>query len=61
MRQHEQSRKTSLRRWMLIAGVAAATLAGGLAYARTSLCKDCTACGCGVEGGVIMCCTFLNC
>ncbi len=43
------------RRWLLALGAAAA-LAGGAAYAREAECWTCTPCGCGSDGGYLMCC-----
>ena len=43
------------RRWLLALGAAAA-LAGGAAYAREPNCWTCTPCGCGSDGGYLMCC-----
>lgn len=48
------------RRWVLIITTAAA-LAGGAAYAMNKECWTCTPCGCGADGGYLMCCDVNAC
>jgi hypothetical protein len=45
---------------MLIITTAAA-LAGGAAYAMNKECWTCTPCGCGADGGYLMCCDVNAC
>ena len=56
----EMNRKTYWRRWIL-AMSAAAALAGGAAYAMQKECWNCAPCGCGPDGGYIMCCEVSTC
>lgn len=52
--------KTHWRRWMLIIGSAAALAGGGAAYAMEG-CWKCRPCGCGSDGGYILCCDVSVC
>jgi len=55
-----QTNKTRWRRWMLIIATAAA-LGGGAAYAMNKECWNCAPCGCGSDGGYLMCCDVYAC
>ncbi len=53
-------KKKSVRRWLLLVGAAVA-LGTGAAYALPAECWDCQPCGCGADGGYIMCCDAYAC
>lgn len=55
-----QTNKTRWRRWLLIIAAAAA-LGGGAAYAMNKECWNCSPCGCGSDGGYLMCCDVYAC
>ncbi len=52
--------KKALLRWLVAAGAAGALL-GGAAYARDNDCWYCYPCGCGNDGGNMMCCDGVPC
>jgi len=52
--------KADWRRWMLLLGTAAA-LASGAAFAMRKECWQCSPCGCGTDGGQLLCCDFSGC
>ena len=54
------NRKTQWRWWLLALGAAAA-LGGGAAYAMNNNCWRCAPCGCGQDGGNLMCCEITAC
>ena len=53
------SKRNGMTRWMAIVGTAAA-LVGAAAWAQR-MCMDCDPCGCGADGGYILCCSESAC
>ncbi|MBM7112250.1 hypothetical protein [Archangium primigenium] len=55
------NKKAVWRRWMLALGTAAVLCGGGAAYAMRKDCWQCAPCGCGTDGGQLLCCGVAAC